>query len=78
MTKDKEANEKQSIEYGRLETISSGYNHPSSKTNRTQLNLDESLTDDVLEGFGYDGNQVKIVRSSLKHPFLFSHLESHE
>ena len=78
ITNDEETNEKQCIEDGGLETIASGNNHPTPKTNPTQLHLDESLTDDVLEGVGYDGQQVDIVRSSLKQPFLFSRLESHD
>ena len=69
ITNYKETNEKQGIEDGGLETIASGDNHPTPKTNHTQLHLGESLTDDVLEGVGYDGQQVDIVRSSLKQPF---------
>ena len=71
-------NEKQGIEDGGLESIASGDNHPTPKTNHTQLNLDESWTDDVLEGVGYDGQQVEIMRSFLKQPFLFCRLESHD
>ena len=78
ITNDKETNEKQCIKDGGLETIASGDNHPTPKTNHTQLHLGESLTDDVLEGVGYDGQQVDILRSSLKQPFLFSRLESHD
>ncbi|CAX31845.1 Conserved hypothetical protein [Prochlorococcus marinus str. MIT 9313] len=61
-----------------METIASGDNHPTPKTNHTQLHLGESLTDDLLEGVGYDGQKVDILRSSLKQPFLFSRLESHD
>ena len=78
ITNYKETNEKQGIEDGGLETIASGNNHPTPKTNPTQLHLDESWTDDVLEGVGYDGQQVDILRSSLKQSFLFSRLESHD